>query len=96
MIITVNEAKRYLRIEEDFTEDNEDVGALISAAEKYLKNAGCMLNPDDEMAKLAVKMLTIHWYENREPIGKGNKLAFGLQSLITQLQHCYEEGEPST
>ncbi|WP_318773059.1 head-tail connector protein [Bacillus gobiensis] len=92
----MNEAKRYLRIEEDFTEEDEDVGALVSAAEKYLKNAGCLLNPDDEMAKLAVKMLTIHWYENREPIGNGDKLAFGLQSLITQLQHCFEEGEPST
>ena len=92
MIISVVEAKKYLKFEEDYTDEDSDIIALISSAEGYLKNAGCVLNAGDEVAKLAIKMLVVHWYENREPIGQGNKLAFGLQSIITQLKYCY----PST
>lgn len=88
MIITVIEAKKYLRLEVDYTDEDVDIEALIAAAEGYLTNAGCTLNAGDEVAKLAVKMLVIHWYENREPIGQANKLAFGLQSLITQLKYA--------
>lgn len=89
MILTINEAKKYLRLDEDYTDEDTDITALIMAAGGYLKNAGCTLNAGDEVAKLAIKMLIVHWYENREPIGQGDKLAYGLQALITQLQYCY-------
>lgn len=88
MILSVLEAKAYLRLEQDYTEEDADITALISSAEGYLKNAGCILNTGDEVAKLAIKMLVVHWYENREPIGQGNQLVFGLQSLITQLKYA--------
>lgn len=88
MILSLNEAKKYLRIEIDYTDEDDDITALTNSAEGYLKNAGCVLNSDDEVAKLAIKMLVVHWYENREPIGQGNQLAFGLQSLITQLKYA--------
>jgi uncharacterized phage protein (predicted DNA packaging) len=89
MILILEEAKKYLKLDLEDTEEDTDVTALINAAEGYLKNAGCTLNLGDEVAKLAIKMLVVHWYENREPIGKADKLAYGLQALITQLQYCY-------
>ena len=88
MILTVLEAKKYLRLEPDYTDEDDDITALITSAEGYLTNAGCVLNSGDEVAKLAIKMLVVHWYEHREPIGQGNQLAFGLQSLITQLKYA--------
>lgn len=90
-ILSLSEAKKYLKFDDDYTDEDGDVEPLIDAAETYLKNAGCTLNTVDEVAKLAIKMLVVHWYENREPIGSGNKLAYGLQSLITQLKYCYSE-----
>lgn len=87
-ILSLNEAKAFLKI--DYSDEDTDITALINAAEGYLKNAGCTLNAGDEVAKLAEKMLVVHWYENREPTGSANLLAFGLQSLITQLQYCYD------
>lgn len=91
MLLDVTEAKSYLRLEEDYTDEDNDIEALLSAAEGYLKNAGCTLNDGDEVAKLAVKILVVHWYENRDTIGKGDNLAFGLQSLITQLKYSYSD-----
>lgn len=88
MILNLSEAKKYLRFEDDYTDEDNDITALISSVEGYLTNAGCVLNTGDEVAKLAIKMLVVHWYENREPIGQGNQLAFGLQSLITQLKYA--------
>lgn len=89
--LSLDEAKSYLRLDESYTDEDTDITALINAAEKYLTNAGCTLNEGDEVAKLAEKMLVVHWYENREPIGKGDLLAYGLQALITQLQYCYDD-----
>lgn len=89
-IISLNEAKSYLKLDLDYTDEDTDITDLITAAETYLTNAGCVLNSGDEVAKLAEKMLVVHWYENRETTGQGNLLDFGLQSLITQLQYCYD------
>lgn len=58
----------------------------------YLKNAGCVLNTGDELAKLAEKMLVVNWYENRELTGSATQLTYGLQCIISQLQNCYEGG----
>jgi Phage gp6-like head-tail connector protein len=93
MILKLEEAKRYLRMEEDYIEEDADVESLVLAAEAYLKKAGCALSAADESSKLAIKMLVNHWHENREPIGSGDRLAFGLSELILQLQYgSYVEG----
>jgi uncharacterized phage protein (predicted DNA packaging) len=92
-MITVEEAKKYLRIEPEYTEEDEDISGLIAAAYKYLRNAGCILQDGDELAELAQKMLVVHWYENREAVGDANasELPFGLRNLIEQLKYCYED-----
>lgn len=87
-VLSLEEAKEYLHCD-DTTDGDNDIQELIDTAEKYLLNAGCTLNPGDPVAKLAEKFLVNHWYENREPGGNANKLAYGLQCLIIQLQNCY-------
>ena len=52
-------------------------------------NAG-VKNFENDLYKLAIKMLVLHWYENREVIGNANKLSFSLDNIITQLKYCYE------
>lgn len=84
--LTIAEAEEYLRVGPDAVPDEATIQGLMLAAEGYFVNAGCQLNADDEVAKLAEKMLISHWYENREPVGVANKLAFGLDGIILQLQ----------
>lgn len=91
--VTLSEAKRYLHYDEDDTDEDTDIENLISAAELYLTNAGCILNPNNEVAKLAIKMLIVHWHENRNSVIIGmvsKNLEFSLQSIMTQLKYCYE------
>lgn len=83
----LDEVKEYLRI--DGTDEDTEIQGLINAAEAYLTNAGVIKDETKELYKLAVKMLVVNWYENRQPIGKADKLAFGLDSIITQLKYCY-------
>ncbi|EPR12317.1 head-tail connector protein [Ruminiclostridium papyrosolvens] len=91
MILTLVEAKKYLKGDESDTSEDLDILSLITAAEEYLKNAGCKLPEGNELAKLAIKLLVVHWHENREPIGKADKLQYSLSNIILQLQYCYEE-----
>ena len=83
----LEEIKNYMRIDDD-VEDNL-INSLIEAANLYMVNAG-VKNFENDLYKLAIKMLVLHWYENREVIGEAKKLAFSLDNIITQLQYCYE------
>ena len=83
----LEEIKNYMRIDEDY-EDNL-INSLIEAANLYMLNAG-VKNTENDLYKLAIKMLVLHWYENREVIGEARKLSFSLDNIITQLKYCYE------
>ena len=83
----LEEIKNYMRIDEDY--DDSLINSLIEAANLYMLNAG-VKNTENDLYKLAIKMLVLHWYENREVIGEAKKLAFSLDNIITQLQYCYE------
>ena len=83
----LEEIKNYMRIDEDY--EDSLINSLIESANIYLLNAGVQ-NFENDLYKLAVKMLVLHWYENREVIGEAKKLAFSLDNIITQLQYCYE------
>lgn len=92
-VLSLSEAKQYLRLEDDYTDEDASIQALVDAAETYLINAGCILKPDDQLAKLAVKILAVNWYENRsiEITGPNfNKIKFSLDVIITQLKYCYD------
>lgn len=89
MIVTLEEAKQYLRVDTD----HEDalVESLIAAAETYLYNAtGITYNDSNKLAKLFVLVLVADWFENRESVGHVTQMTRrSVQSLLVQLQNCY-------
>ena len=80
--------KEYLRIDEDF--EDALIETLIKSAETYLSNSGVNISYEVELYSLAIKMIVLHWYENREVIGSSDKVPFGLDNIIFQLKYCYE------
>lgn len=81
------DVKQYSRV------DDPDEGQLLEsleiASKMYLKNAGVTTPVNtNELYNLAVKILVTHWYDNREPVGKADKLAYSLDSIISQLKYC--------
>lgn len=82
----IDQAMAYAHVEES----KEAVQPIFDAAESYIINAmeqkDKTENEKNPVFCLAVEMLFVHWYDNREPIGSTSKIAYGLQGLITQLQ----------
>ena len=85
--MNLEELKIYLKADE--TDDDELISSLQVGAETYLVNAGIAVDYSNELYKLAIKMLVIHWYGNRInfAIGKVEKIAFTLDSIITSLKY---------
>ncbi|PHG55566.1 head-tail connector protein [Bacillus toyonensis] len=87
MVLTLEEAKKYLRVDGD--EEDDLITSFVEAAEIYIKNATSKhVDLNSELAKLAARILIAHWHENREAVGKAAQLAFSLQSILVQLQYC--------
>lgn len=94
MLITLKEAKEYLRLDSD--EEDTLIESLINAAEVYLKNAtGKSLDSTNELARLFCLVLVVDWYENRSYIaGKvGDSARPVIESILAQLNYSYEGGE---
>lgn len=81
----INTVKQYLKIDDDA--DDLLIEGLINAAKTFMSNAGVIENTQNELYKLCINLLVCHWYENREITGNANKLAFSLESIITQLKY---------
>lgn len=93
-LLTLDEAKNYLRIMPDETDEDTEIQGLIDAAEAYLLGAGCTLNPGDALAILAEKMLVTLSYENRLPVDQAsNKISEYYRGIILQLQNTDPVGE---
>lgn len=84
-------AKDFLRV--DFDEEDELIESLISASDNYLQNAGAKKDAGEKLYELGQLILISHWYDNREAIGKADKLAFSLQSILFQLKWAGESDE---
>lgn len=97
-------ARRYLK--EDDTGDSdfdlktdEEITDLIDAAKIYLTNAGAIPNESNKLYCLAVKILVLHWHDNRGAIIVGTitkEIEYSLQSIINQLKYCYPDPEVTT
>lgn len=90
MIITVEEAKQYLRLDGD--EEDVLIESLVSAAESYLKNAtGHAFDATNSLAKLFCWVLVTDWYEHREHVGQASERVRPIvESMLAQLKYCYE------
>jgi uncharacterized phage protein (predicted DNA packaging) len=93
MVLTVEEVKQFLRLEQDYTEEDILLTALRDTAEEYLKNAtGITFDSTNLLAKLFVQVLISDWYENRSFMVEGktsDKVRFTIQSILTQLRYSY-------
>ena len=85
----LDELKLFMRIDGD--DEDTFIEGLQFAAEEYMKNAGVIKDYTKFLYTLAIKMLVGHWYENRSIIGKADKLAFSLDSMIIQLKYTQVE-----
>lgn len=80
--------KDFLRI--DGTAEDISLGSLILASKMYIKNAtGVIVDETNDLHKLAISLLVSHSYENRLPVGQNEKLAFSLDSILTQMKYCF-------
>lgn len=67
MILTLQEAKIHLRVDEYMDEDDEAIQSLILAANSYIENAtgkNWDIEPIEPLAKLTVKLLLSKWYDH--------------------------------
>ncbi|MEG2787349.1 MAG: head-tail connector protein [Romboutsia sp.] len=79
----LDELTLYGRIDEGI----EEVKSLKLSAEEYLKNAGIYINYESSLYFLAVKMLSKHWYDNRDILVKKDiEIPYGITCIINQLQ----------
>lgn len=89
MIINLDEAKSFLRIDTD--DENADIQDLIDGAELYLSNAtGKVFDNTNPLAKLYCRVLITDWYDNRGLMQDKNvsdKVRFSLDSIMLQLQY---------
>ena len=88
--------KKYLRIDGDDTEDEEELSLLILQAQEFIYNATkyqITYREDRKIEYLAVMLLVTHFYENRNPITSQNvnMLPLSIQSVLRQLEFCYQD-----
>lgn len=93
MTSLIDEVKEYCKI--DGSDEDVTIESFILAAKPfiesktnykfdYFKDDNGVIN-ENPQARLALKMLCLHWYENREPVGSGELIAFSLNALIIHL-----------
>ena len=79
------EVKTFLRV--DGTEEDVLIASLQLAAEIFIANAGVIKDYTNELYGLAIKLLTLHWYDKREVVGKADKLAFSLETIVFNIKY---------
>ncbi|ACL19513.1 uncharacterized phage protein (possible DNA packaging) [Desulfitobacterium hafniense DCB-2] len=96
MILDLTTVKDFLKIEQDFHEEDSIIQLLIDAAEIYLHNAtGIKFDEQNNMAKLFCLILVSDWFDSRQMVGKiSEKVRFTVESMITQLKYCYGGDAP--
>lgn len=85
----------YMRVDDQGLDDQDKgtqaavIEALIAGAVEYLGNAGIPEpGPEEasELYDLAVKALTLHWYDHRDDVGSESAVPNGVRPVITQLK----------
>ena len=86
----------YCRLDYDLEGDSYyNIERYVLASIEYIKNAtGVTLenvDSDNSLYKLAVAMLSTHWYENRSITTSENNtsLKHSLSYILMQLKNCY-------
>lgn len=92
MAVTLEQAKNYLKVDEDITDDDELISSLISAASDYVERTTGKRADGSPLCELCVKQLVVHWYENRAVYsskpGAINVLPHTVTALLTHIAQC--------
>lgn len=82
------EIKAFLRV--DGTDEDALIATLQLAAEVYITNTGVTKDYANALYELAVKLLIIHWFDNRaiETTGPNfRKVSFSLECMISSIKY---------
>lgn len=100
MAVTLAQAKNYLKIDNDITDDDELVTGLISAASDYVCRTTGKVNTGDnnsQLYDLCIKMIVAHWYENRavysQKPGSISVIPHTLTALLIHIAQCSDYPE---
>ena len=95
-IASLIQAKKWLRLELDYTEEDSTIQTLLDAAERYIYNAtGTHFTSDNPLAVLLQQVLVCEMYERREAtacVTEQIRQKPIVQSMVLQLQYA-ESGE---
>ncbi len=87
----LEKVKLFLRIEPEYTEEDELLLGFIEEAKQYIKNAiGYMPDDSEPIFIRAVMLYAANAYERRALQDDTKEAAFGLNHLLTQLKYCYD------
>ncbi len=91
MILTLSEVKEFLKLEEDFYDEDNYIQLLMTASEAFLYNStGITFGSSNSLAKLYCLVLISDWYDDRSMIGKASdKIRYTIDCISTQLRYCY-------
>jgi uncharacterized phage protein (predicted DNA packaging) len=84
--MTIEEFKNYARI--DYNDDDEFIQSLIEASKKYIEEStGKTLDENNSLHTLLLKILTLHFYENRQAITSNsvNEVPYTITNLLTHI-----------
>ncbi|GAB4073676.1 hypothetical protein GCM10028778_11790 [Barrientosiimonas marina] len=82
----IEDVKHYMRIDGD--EDDQFISSLIEAAKIYILNStGIKPDESDALHQLVVKILCVHWYENRgaKDLESRAPMEFSVESIMNQI-----------
>jgi uncharacterized phage protein (predicted DNA packaging) len=100
MILSLDEAITYLRLEDYDLPDSEMqlISDIVETADDYVKRATGFKfeNPDTipKIAKMIVRLLVSHWYEQRAIVAINQnvtKIYYSVEMLLNQLAYSYTE-----
>jgi uncharacterized phage protein (predicted DNA packaging) len=91
MIVSLDEAKLYLRLDDDYSDEDVLIQSLELAAEESLFNStGIIFDDTSNLAKLYINVMINDFYSNRsiiEPLK--TKTRDTLTNIALQLQYAY-------
>lgn len=86
-MVTLEDAKAYLKVDEDITEEDTLIESLIEAAEQYVEQSTGKQNTGG-LYDLCVKLLVAHWFENRAAFSpKPGTISELPHSVTALMQH---------
>jgi uncharacterized phage protein (predicted DNA packaging) len=93
MIVDLNLVKKYLRIDDGYTDEDDLIQMFINNAITYMENAGVVIDETNikqvQLAQLLVLVLVSDWYENRALTTDktSEKVRDIIQSILFQLKY---------